>query len=82
VLAQMHAINAAFIGKYFEQAGVDPERYPPAVITSIINGLSRSLVTEQALGVTIGRAEVLAFAERLISELEAQHQAATAPSAA
>lgn len=82
VLEQMHSINAAFIGKYFQEAGLDPERYPPAVFTCIINGLSRSLVTEEALGVTIGRAETLAFAERLLGELEAQHRAAMAANAA
>ncbi|CAN7579184.1 TetR/AcrR family transcriptional regulator [Phenylobacterium sp. LjRoot219] len=76
LLEQMHAINEVFIERYLEEAGVDRERYPPVVVSHIINGLSRSLVTEEALGVSSGRAEVLAFAERMLSEIEAQHRLA------
>jgi AcrR family transcriptional regulator len=77
VIEQIHSINAIFIAKYLEQSGLDVEEYPPLVISQIINGLSRALVNEESMGVSIGRAEVLAFAERWISNIEAAHRART-----
>lgn len=74
VLEQMHSIDAAFIGKYFEDAGIDRQKYPPLAISYLMNGLSRALVTQASLGVTSGRAEVLGFADRLLQEIEAQHR--------
>lgn len=82
VLDQIHSINTAFIARYLEEAGVDPERYPASVVSSLINGVSRHLVSAEALGVDAGRAQVLAFAERMIDELEARHAAAMAARAA
>ncbi|CAN7529896.1 helix-turn-helix domain containing protein [Phenylobacterium sp. LjRoot219] len=75
VIEQMHSINSAFITKYLEEAGVDQARYSPMVISYIINGVSRSLVSEEALGVEVGRSEVLACVESLLTEVEAQHRA-------
>jgi AcrR family transcriptional regulator len=75
VLEQIHSINAIFIAKYLGQSGLDVDEYPPLVISHIINGLSRALVNEESMGVSIGRSEVLAFAERWLSRLEATHRA-------
>jgi TetR/AcrR family transcriptional regulator len=77
VLEQIHSINAIFIAKYLERSGLDVDDYPPLVISHIINGLSRALVNEESMGISIGRAEVLAFAERWLSSLEAMHRAHT-----
>ena len=74
ILEQMHSITEAFVGKYLDEAGADREKFPPIVLSHIINGLSRSLVLCEALGLSAGRSEVLAFADRLISELEAKHR--------
>ena len=79
VLEQMHAISEAFIARYLEEAGVDCEKYPPIVVSYIINGLSRSLVTGEAMGLSLGRTQVLEFADRFIGELEAKHRALPAP---
>jgi AcrR family transcriptional regulator len=78
ILEQMHAMNVAFLTRYLEEAGVDRDAFPPVAVSHIINGLSRSLVTEEALGLSVGRAEVLALAERLLGDLEARHLAAQA----
>lgn len=75
VLEQVHSINAIFIAKYLEQSGLDVDEYPPLVMSHMINGLSRALVNEESMGVSIGRSEVLAFAERWISRLEKAHRA-------
>lgn len=75
ILEQMHSITEALVGKYLDEAGADREKFPPIVLSHIINGLSRSVVMCEALGLSAGRFEVLAFADRLLSELEAKHQA-------
>jgi AcrR family transcriptional regulator len=75
VLEQIHSINAIFIARYLEEAGLDAHAYPPLVISHMLNGLSRALVSGESLGATTGRTEVLAFAERWLSLLEAAHGA-------
>jgi AcrR family transcriptional regulator len=74
ILEQMHSITEAFVGKYLDEAGVDREKFPPVVLSHIINGLSRSVVMCEALGLSAGRSEVLAFADRLLGELEEKHR--------
>ena len=75
VLEQVHSINAIFIAKYLEKCGLDAEEYPPLVVSHMINGLSRALVNEESMGVSIGHSQVLAFAERWIGGLEEAHRA-------
>lgn len=70
VLEQMHSINTVCISKYLEECGLDPEEFPPVVLSQIISGLSRALVNEESLGVAPGHREVRAFAERWLAKLE------------
>lgn len=79
LMEQLHSVDAAFLAKYLEKAGVDPGKFPPLVVSYIIHGVSRMLVTEEAMGLSPGHSQVLAFAERLLSELEAEHRAAETP---
>ena len=81
VLEQIHAINAIFIAKYLWQSGLDAAQYPPLVISQIINGLSRALVDQESVGVSLGRAEVLDFADRWLTGLESMHRARASLSA-
>lgn len=76
VLERIHSVNAVFIEKYLREAGLALDDYPPLVISYIINGLSRALVNEGAVGVSLGHDQVLAFADRLLARLEGQHRAA------
>jgi AcrR family transcriptional regulator len=78
VIDQIHSINVAFIGKYLDQLGVDRERYPPVVISYFINGVSRSIVADDTLGLPGARAEIQGFVERLLAELEAKRPARAA----
>lgn len=75
VIDQIQSINVAFIGKYLDELGVDRERCPPAVISYFINGVSRSMVTDDTLGLPGARTEILAFVERMIEELETRRAA-------
>jgi hypothetical protein len=74
VLEQTHSINAALISRYLQEAGLDLDEYPPVVLSYIINGLSRLLINEESMGVSLGHAEVIGFAERWLSRLEAKHR--------
>jgi TetR/AcrR family transcriptional regulator of autoinduction and epiphytic fitness len=66
VIDQLQSINVAFIGKYLDELGVDRERCPPVVISYFINGVSRSMVTDDTLGLPGARTEIIAFVERLL----------------
>jgi AcrR family transcriptional regulator len=79
VLEQMHAMTVTFVGKYLVEAGLDPATYPPVVISHVINGVSRGLITEETMEMDSGHAEVRAYAERMIASLEARHAAKTRP---
>jgi TetR/AcrR family transcriptional regulator of autoinduction and epiphytic fitness len=79
VIDQIQSINTAFIGKYLDELGVDRERYPPVVISYFINGVSRSMVTDDTLGLPGARAEIHGFVERMLEELEARRPAAASP---
>ena len=79
VLEQMHAINEVFIGRYIAEAGVDPEEFPPAVISHLINALSRSLVNEEVIGISRHHSQVHAFVERWLDRIEAKRREAAKP---
>ncbi len=53
-----------------ERHGLSPDTCPPAVLAVLLASVSRMVVMEQALGMSIGHAETLAFVERHLSELE------------
>lgn len=80
VIDQIHSINVASIGKQLDELGVDREKYPPVVISYFITGVSRALVADGAMGLAGGRAEIEAFVERLLAELEAKRTARAAKS--
>ncbi|OHV39291.1 MULTISPECIES: TetR/AcrR family transcriptional regulator [Pseudofrankia] len=51
-------------------AGVDVEAVPPAVVTLVVVGIARILISEDILGVTTGHEETLALIERHLTQLE------------
>jgi AcrR family transcriptional regulator len=75
VMERLHSVNEVFIAKYLREAGIAPDAFPPVVLSHLITGLSRSLINEEAMGVTQGHAEVLGFVERLLDEIEAKRRA-------
>ena len=74
-MEQMHKLQIAAIAKYIAKLGLDPKAYPPTVLSYLISGVARILVTETAMGDTNRHAEVLAFAERFLKELEIKGRA-------
>jgi TetR/AcrR family transcriptional regulator len=53
-----------------ERYELSPGLCPPAVLTVLLTSVSRMVVMEQALGMSIGHAETLAFVERHLRQLE------------
>jgi TetR/AcrR family transcriptional regulator len=53
-----------------ERYGTSPEACPPAVLTVLMTSVSRVVVMEKALGMSLAHAETLEFVEKFIQELE------------
>jgi AcrR family transcriptional regulator len=64
--AQLKAVTAALA-----EQDLTADELPPVVALLLLTGLSQILGLEQALGVTAGHAETIAFVERAISQIEA-----------
>ncbi|MGH3557122.1 MAG: TetR/AcrR family transcriptional regulator [Mycobacterium sp.] len=54
------------LGRY----GMDPAQVPPLVWSVLMTSVSRVLVMEQALGMSVGHAETVEFVERYLHRLE------------
>lgn len=74
VMERLHSVNEVFIAKYLQEAGLDPADCPPLVVSHLINGLSRDLVSETAVGITRGHAEIRAYVEQFLDRLESQRR--------
>jgi TetR/AcrR family transcriptional regulator len=52
-------------------AGISADMWPPAVVLQAMTGIAHVIALEEALGITTGHDETLAFVERHIDDLEA-----------
>jgi TetR/AcrR family transcriptional regulator len=57
-----------------DRYGMDPAEIPPLVWSVLMTGVSQVLVMEQALGMSAGHAETVAFVERYLRRLEGEPQ--------
>lgn len=62
-----------------ERYGIDPEVCPPAALTVLMTSISRVIVMEQALGMSSGHAQTLAFVEQQLRQLEGHPLPARTP---
>jgi AcrR family transcriptional regulator len=60
------------VSAVLERYGMDPVEVPPLVWSVLITSVSRVLVMEQALGMSAGHAETVAFVERYLRQLEGE----------
>lgn len=60
------------VSDVLEGYGMDPAEVPPLVWSVLITSVSRVLVMEQALGMSAGHAETVAFVERYLRRLEGE----------
>jgi AcrR family transcriptional regulator len=69
------------VATVLERYGMDAAEVPPLVWSVLITSVSRVLVMEQALGMSLGHAETVAFVERYLHQLEGDPQPSDAVAA-
>jgi AcrR family transcriptional regulator len=67
---RFRAGQAEALASLAERYGIDADTFPPAVLAVIMTSISRVISMEQALGMSAGHAETLAFVEQYIQRLE------------
>jgi AcrR family transcriptional regulator len=70
--------EVVLMGRILDGLGVDQTALPPIVLSVLIAGASRALVTEATLGVTMGHDETRRFIERALAQLAAGRSGVTA----
>jgi AcrR family transcriptional regulator len=64
------AMQVAMLGRMLLQLGISSDICPPNVLSLLIAGLARALVSEAAIGVSSAHADTLTFVERLMRKAE------------
>jgi TetR/AcrR family transcriptional regulator len=59
------------LARVLDGAGVSADMWPPVVVLQAMTGIAQVIALEEALGITTGHDETLAFIERHIDDLEA-----------
>ncbi|WP_395308762.1 helix-turn-helix domain-containing protein [Mycobacterium sp. AMU20-3851] len=62
-------IEAAAVAVALRARGIDMERYPPVAVSMLIAQIARSLCNEEAVGVTLGHAELRQLVEAQLDAL-------------
>ena len=62
--------QAEALSVVFRSYGIDPDNLPPTAALFVMSCISRVLVLEQTLGMTIGHAETLALVEDFLDRVE------------
>jgi TetR/AcrR family transcriptional regulator len=59
------------LARVLDGAGLPADMWPPVVVLQAMTGIAQVIALEEALGITTGHEETLAFVERHIDDLEA-----------
>lgn len=73
VAERVRDIEAAAVAVSLRARGVDLQAFPPVVVSMFIAQIARSLCNENAVGVTLGHAEMREFVERQLHILGTDH---------
>jgi AcrR family transcriptional regulator len=65
------SIYVALLSRVIEERGLSEMLPPPMILAFLMTGASRALVNEAALGIEMGHAEMRAFAEKALGQMEA-----------
>lgn len=65
-------LQIAAVKGWLKGRGVDERAYPAAGLVMLMTGLSRVMVTESALEISVGHEQALALVERTLEQLEGQ----------
>ena len=73
--SQVRTIQADALASIFKANGTDPGTFPPWAVMMLIESVSRLLLIDSSLGVTIGHDELNAFVEQYLRRFEAPAEA-------
>jgi AcrR family transcriptional regulator len=74
-------LQTELLTKRLQEYGIDPKEVPASVLLVLIASVSRSLVMEDELGMTVGHAETYEFVEHWLERLEGEPIAPRRPAA-
>ena len=69
-------IYAAVVSRVLEERGLEQSAWPPIVLSILLDGASRLINSETALGTSAGHQETIAFIEHFLDQVEGQAPAA------
>jgi AcrR family transcriptional regulator len=69
-LEQSRIMQAKLLARVLAERDVDPDVFPPVVVTMLISAISQFMDRESLLGVTSGQAEMEAFVDWCLRRLE------------
>ena len=64
-------LTAKILAPALRQAGLDPKEFPEFGVTTIFQGVARTLVMDRHVGISLGVADAAAIMQRLVRELTA-----------
>jgi AcrR family transcriptional regulator len=67
---EFRRLQTRALSSVLQSYGIDPAEFPPEAVLVVITALSQILVQEEALGVTMGHAEIRALVERWLVRYE------------
>jgi AcrR family transcriptional regulator len=68
--AQFRKLQIAAISRVLQERGIDRKAFPPAGVALLMATLSRGLVMEETLGISLGHAQLRSMVRRVLSTLE------------
>jgi hypothetical protein len=78
---QFRTLQVAVLKRVLDEQGIDSEAFPPAALAVLMVSISQVLVMEEALGVTMGHAEMRALVARSLARFRTAPPARGRPAA-
>jgi AcrR family transcriptional regulator len=69
--AESRKLQIAAISRVLKERGIDRKAFPPAAVALLMATMSRGLVMEETLGLSLGHPELRAIVKRFLKTLEA-----------
>ena len=67
---EFRRLQTRALSSVLEGYGIDPAQFPPEAVLVLVTALSQILVQEEALGITMGHADIRAVVERCLTHYE------------
>ena len=80
--AKLRKLQIAAISRVLEQRGIDRNAFPPAGLAMLLATVSRGLLLEEMMGLSLGHAELRAMIKRMIEAAEATARKPKRPASA